>query len=414
MSKTDVVVIGGGFAGLMAALISAEENKSVTLLTYGAGTFPLNSGLIDLLGYDEKQQSVESPKAALKDLAKEHPYHKIGYDTVELAIQYFQRLSKRQGFPYVGTTEKQQWIPTAAGQMKPSCLVPESMQGNICFEKKNIVLAGIKNLKDYDAQLKASNIKKWLGDDKKYQIMEIETGMESDRDLTTLDIARWYNNEKNTESLLGQLKSMDGEDTVFLLPQILGTQHAKVYSRLQAELKGNIVESTGLPPSPNGMRLRDMLLAALRQRNVRIVEKAKVTGAIGENNVCKAVIADTHVREQTYYADRFILATGGFYSGGLSMEGFGNVSEPIFHLPVQFEEAEDQWSNEKMFSSEKQAFAKAGICTDDSLRPVDAAGRVLYENIFVIGRNLGGYDFCYEHSGNGVALASAYKAAMAK
>ena len=30
-----------------------------------------------------------------------------------------------------------------------------------------------------------------------------------------------------------------------------------------------------------------------------------------------------------------------------------------------------------------------------------------------IGRQLAGYDFCREHSGNGVAQASAYKAAMA-
>ena len=35
-----------------------------------------------------------------------------------------------------------------------------------------------------------------------------------------------------------------------------------------------------------------------------------------------------------------------------------------------------------------------------------------YENGYVVGSNLGGYDFCFEHSGNGVALASAYKAAL--
>ena len=49
MSKSDVVVIGNGVAGLMAALVSADEGKKVTLLSYGAGTFPLNSGVASWL-----------------------------------------------------------------------------------------------------------------------------------------------------------------------------------------------------------------------------------------------------------------------------------------------------------------------------------------------------------------------------
>ena len=50
MSKSDVVIIGNGVAGLMAALVSADEGKKGTLLSYGAGTFPLNSGVIDVQG----------------------------------------------------------------------------------------------------------------------------------------------------------------------------------------------------------------------------------------------------------------------------------------------------------------------------------------------------------------------------
>ena len=42
---------------------------------------------------------------------------------------------------------------------------------------------------------------------------------------------------------------------------------------------------------------------------------------------------------------------------------------------------------------------------------VDEKGAVIYPNVRVVGRNLAGYDFCFEKSGNGVALTSAYKAA---
>ena len=38
MIRSDVVVIGGGFAGLTAALAAAKRGQTVTLLTYGEGT----------------------------------------------------------------------------------------------------------------------------------------------------------------------------------------------------------------------------------------------------------------------------------------------------------------------------------------------------------------------------------------
>ena len=59
------------------------------------------------------------------------------------------------------------------------------------------------------------------------------------------------------------------------------------------------------------------------------------------------------------------------------------------------------------------AFAMAGVRVDSSLRAVDDSGNVVLKNVYVVGRNLSGYDFCFEHSGNGVALSSAYKAARA-
>ena len=65
MKHADTLVIGSGFAGLMAALVSANQRKKVTLLTCGSGSLSLNSGVIDVLGYDEKHDYVECPKEAI-------------------------------------------------------------------------------------------------------------------------------------------------------------------------------------------------------------------------------------------------------------------------------------------------------------------------------------------------------------
>ena len=143
-----------------------------------------------------------------------------------------------------------------------------------------------------------------------------------------------------------------------------------------------------------------------------MVENAKVTGSTVENQNCLAITTQNAARERMYQADHFILATGGFYGGGLQMETFPIIKEPIFNIPVQFKGQDEAWANEKLFSSQKQPFAEVGVQTDDKLHPLDGAGNCFINNVFVVGRNLSGYDFCFEQSGNGVALVSAYQAAM--
>ena len=95
------------------------------------------------------------------------------------------------------------------------------------------------------------------------------------------------------------------------------------------------------------------------------------------------------------------------------MRDFGEYKEMVFGLPVEGDCTEEKWVNKQLFSDKKQAFAMAGVRVDSSLRAVDDSGNVVLKNVYVVGRNLSGYDFCFEHSGNGVALSSAYKAARA-
>ena len=95
------------------------------------------------------------------------------------------------------------------------------------------------------------------------------------------------------------------------------------------------------------------------------------------------------------------------------MRDCGEYKEMVFGLPVEGDCVEERWVNKQLFSDKKQAFSMAGVRVDDSLRAVDESGNVVLKNVYVVGRNLSGYDFCFEHSGNGVALTSAYKAAKA-
>ena len=82
----------------------------------------------------------------------------------------------------------------------------------------------------------------------------------------------------------------------------------------------------------------------------------------------------------------------------------------VFDLPVAVPTDPAAWSKEKLFFAGSQPFAKFGLQVDGKLRPVDASGKLLLENVYIAGKSLAGYDYCVEKSGNGVALATAYQA----
>ena len=40
MKHWDVAIIGGGFAGLMSAIVCAKNGKKASVFIYGSGSFP--------------------------------------------------------------------------------------------------------------------------------------------------------------------------------------------------------------------------------------------------------------------------------------------------------------------------------------------------------------------------------------
>ena len=65
MRQNDVIVIGGGLAGLFAAITAARRNRKVLLVTKGVGAIAIGGGSIDMLGYDAQGVPVRSPAAGI-------------------------------------------------------------------------------------------------------------------------------------------------------------------------------------------------------------------------------------------------------------------------------------------------------------------------------------------------------------
>ncbi|WP_346353395.1 anaerobic glycerol-3-phosphate dehydrogenase subunit GlpB [Azotosporobacter soli] len=412
MKENDVIVIGGGFSGLMAAAVAAKRGKKVTVLSLGAGTLSIASGNVDVLGYDKNGKPVANPKAGLSSVAADHPYNKIGQKSLEEAVQFFLELTKEEGYAYKGSLDQQQWIPTAAGTLKPTCLVPMTMDTSALKNASKAYIIGFESLKDFYPHLVAKNLRNMPGYDQEYEMLMVDPKLPAGRDVTNLDIARWLDSAEGRKAFVAQLRATIKPGSVAVIAPVLGTapSHA-VRDELEQALNCKFVESVVVPPGITGHRLRIMMLNHVKKLGVKVVEHAVVTRGIVENGQCTAVVTEAIDRERTYQAKSFILASGGFYGGGLVAEP-GQAIEPVFNLPIAAPTTQEDWSNFQMFSNEAQPFEKIGIAVDETMRPVDADGKVLLNNVFIAGRNLCGYDFCFEKSGNGVAMASGYKAAM--
>ena len=403
MKISDVIVIGGGLAGFMAAAVAVSRGQKVTVLTYGSGSLPLVSGAIDFL-------NAKAPDAAIKNLPAHHPYKKIGLKAIDSAAKFFCDLTAKANLPYVGRLSAQIPVVTAVGTLKYSCLVPESLDASNLVGKKKIFIVNIAGLKDFYASMLASNLKKYFPD-KIFEVVKLDLKLLGGRDITCMDAAQLLTD--NEQLFANELKALNATaDDAIIIPPILGVVGNFSRDMIKTQLRAEIIETTCLPPSPPGIRLQRAFLKYLQNAGVKIFENSKVVRGVVEDKKITGVVVENVVREKIFYARKFILATGGFYSGGITMRDFDEPKESIFDIPVFFPTGAENWSNKNLFDNKPQGFSMTGIFTNENLNPIDESGKVLFENLHVIGANLGGCDKIFEKSLGGVAISSAYKAAM--
>lgn len=406
----NTIVIGGGLSGLFAAALTAKAGKKVLVLTLGAGSLTIASGTIDLLGYINNKTPLVDPYKALENLPANHPYQKIDSANIQAACNEFQSFVAAAGYPYLGTTEKNNWLITAAGTLKPTCLYPKTMQTNLLKNTNALFVLGIIGLKDYYPELLQKNLTNYLPTAANASCKLIHMANAENRDISVLDVARWLDTIDGRVSFIKQVKEHIPEGSTIIVPPIFGTApNYDIFDEISRATHCSLVETVTMPPAISGLRLRNLLLQYLNDNNVRIVEKANVTRSEITNKTCTAIFTSGIDRERKYTAEHYLLATGGFYGGGINCTPQG-ANEPIFSIPVKMPDNIAEWSNPTLFSDKPQPYACAGINVNNTLQPLDDLGNVLLKNVRIIGRNLAGYDYCYEKSGNGVAIASAYKA----
>jgi glycerol-3-phosphate dehydrogenase subunit B len=410
----DTVVIGAGLAGLTAALRLADEGAKVLVIAKGVGSTHLSPATIDVLGFDAGGR-VESPAQALPAFTAanpDHPYARLSPQLVAASVEWLKARLPAMG--YQGSVEENFLLPTAVGAVKPSALVPEAMAAGDLRAGGRFVLVGL-GLKDFYPAYLADNLAQAGLDGQvvSARAIEVSPPVAGAPDRSSPGYARLLEERSFRDALVRELTGKLEPDERVGFPAVLGHLRAgEVWRELEARLERPVFEVATLPPSLSGIRLYEAMSAALRDAGSRIHVGEPVVAAETADGRIEAVITKPTARATTYRGDSFVLATGGFASGGLQVDSFGAVSESVFSLPVGDAPA----ANEPRFLPDYLAehpVNRVGVAVDDRLRPIAASGEPVYENLHASGATLAGALPWREASGNGLSLATGYAAAAA-
>lgn len=411
----DTVIIGAGLAGLTAALRLAEEGRRVLVLGTGLGATHLGGGTIDVLGYAPER--VDSPARALPAFVAshpDHPYARLSAESIGASIEWLK--SRLHDHRYVGGLDQNLLLATAVGVPKPSAVVPGTMAGGDLRPGGRFVYVGFRSLKDFYPAYLAENVARaatGLEGPVTARGVELDLTARGNADASTLAFARCTDDREFRKELIRELQPLvePGERVGF--PALLGlSDPVGVAEELQDALGCTVFEVPTLPPSVPGIRMFAALKEAISERGGRVVLGTAAAGGRAAGGRLEAVVTRAAARTTTYSARSFVLATGGFASRGLSMDSFGTIRETVLDLPLSGVPT----SGEPRFLPryfDPHPISRAGVAVDDELRPVGPDGRPVYENLHVAGATIAGAEPWREKSGNGISLATGYRAAAA-
>jgi glycerol-3-phosphate dehydrogenase subunit B len=414
VSHHDVVVVGTGLAGLTAAVRLAESGARVLVLAKGVGATHLSPGTIDVLGYaPERVERPAEALAALLEAQPGHPYGHVGSEGVAAAVAWFKERvagGSLAPYAYVGGVEENLLLPTAVGVPRPSAVVPETMAGGDLRSGDPVCVVGFRALKDFHAALLADNLER-SGLGVRARAVELDLRPEGRADANALGFARAFEDEAFRNAVVSQVADRLRADERAAFPAVLGIADPHgVWAAGEHGLGRPAFEVPTLPPSVPGMRLFAILRAALRKAGGSVVLNNVVIGAERTGGRVSALRTRVGLREERRGADWVVLATGGFASGGLALDSRWQAREPALGLPVTGAHG----PGEKRFRPgyfDDHPMGRAGVAVARELRPVDAAGERVLENVVVAGATLAGAEPWREKSGDGLSLSTGYRAA---
>ena len=410
----ELAVIGTGMAGMAATLFAA--NRGISVAQAGTtGEIIFASGYFDLMGIHplEEKKIWKDPWAARKALIRDipnHPYARVRQKDILAAFEEIISFLQETGLQYCRMESQNSQALTPVGTVKTTYAVPQTMWAGVqaLAEKPPCLVVGFKGLKGFSAHQVAGNLQhKWP----KLRAVRIPFPGNLEGELYAEQMARSLDFSGNREKLALAVQPHLKDAKVVGMPAILGMYQTRdVLTDLEHHLGVPVFEIPTLPPSVPGLRLKETFEQGFQKKAVQQFSQKRVLKAQStpEGNFVLD-ISRGETPEHQIQAKGVILATGRFLGRGLSAER-KRIRETLFDLPVFQPEARLDWHRKDFLDSRGHPLNRAGLETDDRLRPVDASGKPMFQRLFAAGAILAHQDWIRMKCGAGLAIATAYKA----
>ena len=406
MPRADVVVIGAGLSGLSCAAELAERGARVFVAAKGMATTHWTHGGLDVAA--PPGASTVREGIATLSTTRNHPYRTLAADA-EAAVAAHLARTAAEGLEHAGSLDDPLVpIPTAIGSLRPAAILPAAQAAALePWESEGLLLVGFRGYRDSWAHYAARNLGRtdWTGGPSEVRALDVALpGMERRHNIAPQILARHFEEPAWRATALSTIAdALPAGAWRIGLPGILGLDgHPEVHAAAELAFGRRAFEIAGLPPSVPGLRLFEALRRRILRMGGRIQIGFDVVRVERADGRILAVHTEAASRTLRIGADAFVLATGGIGGAGIRAGHDGTLTERVFGLPVSAPSRELWFSDDPL---RPHPLAAAGIEVDANLVPAEL------ENVRVIGSALAGMHYLDERCGDGVALASAHRAA---
>ncbi len=375
--SANVLVIGGGVAGCMAAASAVRAGASVTMVSRSVGATALSSGAVMLDGLD-------GWPGGKRDLAE--------------VLEVLGSLVPLSGDP----SSRRTYLSSSGALASAHLVMPGHAAGALeGLAHGSVLCLGLRGFGGWHAgsmsrRLEASGIRAG------HATVVVE-GLSRDWDLSAFAIAQYLDEPEARGRLSAAFaaEASKGAWEAVALPPVMGLESwREVGEQLDASLGRPWFETLSTLPSVPGNRFHRSLQSSVRALGVTMLH-AEVTRSFidGGGRVVRLEAQDgetVHVLEP----DSIVLATGRFVSGGLVLAE--RTLESVLDLPVR----------QGQGAGRDDGMMLAGVDVGEDMRPRDVAGRVTVTNVLVAGSLLHGADCVSGRAGIGLAAVTGMRAGV--
>ncbi len=292
-NRFDVVVIGAGISGLIAAAMAARENLRVALVATGPGSFFLGSCCLE---------SEEIARlGAVPELTE--------------AIEFLCEMARLVGCPFEGDIASRRSLPTILGDFKNVALAPRLLWNAEPRADASTAIVGIRGLSDFDENFMAERMNeraRSLGLVCSYAARQVSLTRDCGAPVTTLRIAKRFDCDPEFRSDLIDVlrRAASGFERIFV-PSMLGL-HSDESQILQfeREVGCSLGELPTLPPSIPGLRLFHRLWSYLQWIGVELFQGFPVRQLEIHDGLCTGVHVASPGHPLILRGESVVLASG--------------------------------------------------------------------------------------------------------